>query len=133
MSEPVCAVLYPDDQFAEESIAAGELEKLLGVPVGRGKLGLQGTSRGKMYKLILPGHESLGDRFLDWQPVDGSPAHALLGRLKPQAEVEKLVMGRAAEGAFKDPSTGEPVAGIPLRILTNVGKYRAALAARVAP
>jgi hypothetical protein len=124
----VCAVLYPDDQFAEEAVASGELSRLLGQPVGVGKLGFQGTSRGRMYKLIGPGHESLGERFLDWKLVEGSPHYAQVGTLRTAEQIREVVMGRAE--AFKD-GEGKVLPGMPLRILVNVEKYRAAVEASV--
>jgi hypothetical protein len=124
----VCAVLYPDDQFAEEAVASGELSRLLGQPLGQNKLGYQGTSRGRMYKLVLPGHESMGDRFCDWVPVEGSKHHAQVGTLRTAAQICEVVLGRADQ--FKD-KDGQPVSGIPLRILTNMETYRAAVEATV--
>lgn len=124
----ICAVIYPDDQFALEAVASGELSRLLGQPVGVGKLGYQGTSRGRMYKLLLPGHESLGERFLDWVPVEGSKHHAQVGTLRTAEQIRDLVVERSAE--FKD-SQGQEVPAMALRILTNVERYREAVAASV--
>lgn len=118
MSNPVCAVLVADAEFATEFRA--EIETVLGARFDRqpAQLGRQGTQRGIMFKLWLPGQESLGERFLDWTRPEGKPYQ--LGTLKPQAEIQAFVQSREEEFDGKN-----------IRILANVEKYRAALAARV--
>lgn len=130
MSEPICAMLFPDVQFMEEAKADGTVKRVLGaVPDGTGRnLGHQFAMEGVMLRLVAEGGESLGVRFLDWEAVEGKPYK--LGRLRTRAEVAEVVLGRKFADREGQPLPGAEAEALSNRILVNVERYRAALALR---
>ncbi len=124
-ARPVSALLYRDPQFFNEAKASGEVARLLGAKPDQdpAQLGYAGCQGGIFVKRALAGQESLGERFFDWSPVPDSPHYAQEGKLKPAGEIKEIVAGRE----FRD-KAGVELESIPLRILVNVEKYRAAVA-----
>jgi hypothetical protein len=120
MAGSVSAVLIPDVQFMEEN--AAELGTVLGARLGQptAEVGRKHCDSGELLARLLPGNESLGMKFFDWQRPAGKGYQ--VGVLKPAAEIAAFVLGRKIDPALE----ADKAEAMGSRILINVEKFRAA-------
>ena len=88
-AQRVSALRYPDHGFMAAALDDGEVKSLLGA--GRGKVVFSACEFGRIVRLRLPGCLNAVERFFDWTASKSSKHGAQLGRLKPAAEIGKVV------------------------------------------
>lgn len=126
MSDVVSALGFPNQALFREALASGEVKKLLGA--GPGELLVHRGSLGVFCHKYLPGSDVLGEQFFAWEPVQGSPTGARLGRLLDSDVVARIV----GEQSFRAEINGrvQDVAAIPQAINVHVERFRGAVEAK---
>jgi len=93
-ARPVSAALWPTKGLFLRAKEAGELDEILGGKDGDRLRSV--CARGSFVRRNIAGAVSVGERFFDWEAT-GSKFGTMVGRLKPQAEIYKLIGGAAAK------------------------------------
>ena len=119
---PVSALLYPTTGLLNRAKEAGELDELL----GPGEKGRSVCGRGAFVRRCLPGHHLLGERFFDWSGPVGKFG-AMVGRLKPERQVQAVIAGVKMDGAKP-----KQITGLKIEVAMGVEDFRKAAAAEVA-